>query len=1244
MRAKNLLHFALLSLVFGMVATHAGGCGGGDLAGLGPDQDGSTDGDAETGGTCAYAASFVTPAADAKLGVADDTTGNKCAAGLVTNVRVATSAPDGTAGKLLADGKQVGTATATSAQFVFAGISLPSKGAVQLRVQIGDDATCGATESITIDCNVPACSITTPKGPYLNGRAVADGGDRTSGPTDPFATKVVVATDIEDGQPVTLSVDGKPGTTVVASGGSAAFDSTVMSPDGQHTLSATCKNVTGNVGGSGVAEYTVITAPVDLTVTKPVAGTGFGLADDIDPATAGIQFKVCGTTTDPAAMNVPADARLGQKNLCTTLSGGSASCVSMGSAETCITVTCPDGSAPFDVAAVLSDKAGNQATTSVKGLHCASKLPSVQIVAPKAYASADPSTILNLAAGDAGSAAGALKKTVIACTDSATAKLTLNLGLAGSALSPSGAGVSPVVATAADGCPTGFGFVARFSGVVLPESVEARDGTGSLKTSSEIRVDAVDDTGNLGKSPAVDLWIDSVPPTLLYATPGCGKTYPGTTNVTDSVTISTDTLPVTLKVTGASSSANYPFTKFDIAGISAPANATLAGVTFYAGANDVIFAATDAAGNPSKFAAGCKAYVGNPPVIAITSPVDGAKLGADANVDAATHSYKASVTGTVTGTTTATTVTLRAGAAVLGTAPISGGTYTFASVLLAESDALLLTVELTDANYGTIGKSETLIVDTHAPSLTGSVAAVPDPAKRRGGFFDVSWPAGADYDPATGGTRACASYELRVSTTPITNDATYAGAKLVGSEGGGATSAVSDFGSLPVTAYAAMRCFDRVGNASGMITTGSTAVTSDFIVNALAGPVGTTDFGATTSAGRDFNGDGVPDLVVGSFDSAGAAFVYFGHRITSGSVTDIGFPAVPSLTITGTGRFGSSVDELQDFDGDGTPDLAIGAPLDGAGKVWIVSGRALRSASASPVASSSLGTNALVLAGDSTGASATGLVVASAGAFDKTVGTSVAVRGIFGGKLAVGVIRGRAIDGSTQTVPGQFDLLLQDTSTTANFGSSFAAQDVNGDGATDLFVGAPGVSNVYVFYGRSLAAPLSILSTSANTTYSGVPGEFFGGSIAISNLPGPVSATPDLMVGAQLANAGGGRASFPTSAGTTPIDDLTASDNLGARAVRTQPGSAFDVDGDGVTDILVCAAPNKAVRTGACYLWYGATAATFTLANASKTFSLQANTTDFISGSATLLGDVDGDGYLDFAVCSAGTNSCAIVR
>ncbi len=1239
MLQKRILGTHFWSLLSVGVATTALPACGGETGGLGPADSavGETSEAGDAAPTCSYATSFVVPSDGAQLTAKDDHSGKNCANGLITDVSVATSAPDGTPAQLFANDQLVSSATVSKAKVLFASVALPSKGPVVLRVTIGG-ADCQAV-NISVDCGLPACSIAAPKGPYLNGMPVASGGDRVDNATDPFATKVAVSTDLADGEFVTLSVDGNPPQKVAAAGGQALFPSVTMAPDGSHTLSATCTATSGNAGNSGVVQYTVVTAPVDLTLTKPVAdGTTFGVASDVDPATPGIQFDLCGTTTDPNAINVPADARNGQNNLCAGVGTATPSCASMatasgGGGSACVRMTCPTGSAPFDVNVTLSDKAGNIATAKRANLRCESTLPSVSIVSPGAYIASNPATILNLAAGEPGTSQGSFKKTVVACTDKFPAKAQLYQGYAGSTLSTLGPLVDVAAAVATDNCPSALGYVARFT-QTLSESIESKDGKGTLASATELRVDVTDSGSNLGSSPKVDLWIDSVPPQMQLNSPHCGKVYAATANVTDTVSITSDTIPLTFKVAGSGTSGTYPATAFDTPAAMLPAYVTIPNVTFYVGGSDLSLTATDAAGNPASALSGCKTYVGTPPVVAITSPANGAMFGADANVDPATHDYKTTVTGTVTGSTTATSVTLKLAGVAAGTAPISSGAFTFSNVMLPESDALAIEIDLTDANYGPIATTETVVVDTHPPTMSGSLAASVDAPTRRAGGFDLSWTAGSDYDPATGGTRNCDHYDVRRAAAVINSEATWTAATVVSNAiAPTLTSTVAQTGRLPASSNFAVRCVDKVGNLSPIIGTTS-AATADFIQSTLAGPAGVSSFGHDLNGGVDLNGDGVPDIVVGTL--GGQALVYFGHVPTSAS--DSGFAALPSVTFSGSGYLGASASELDDFDGDGKNDLVVGAPLDGTGKAFIISGVSI-TASSTPIAVSSLTSTVLTITGDST-SSLVGNVVRNSNGFFGSAGSAY-VRAKVGGYMGFTLLKSRPIAGGSLTLPANADFFVQPASSGSALGLRAAFQDVDGDGLTDVLTGDSSVATVYLFKGRTATSSTPLAPSAADGTLtSSTPTDLFGQSVG---LPGKITGTRfDAVIGASNP---AGRVDVVQLSGTTmttsgSITDATIGAGFGNSTLQVQPGKTFDADRDGIADIVACTITSTA-SASMCNLTYGANPfSTTTVTAAAETFPVASSTGVYVSS----IGDIDGDGFVDFMMCSPGAGSCLVVR
>jgi FG-GAP-like repeat/FG-GAP repeat len=197
-------------------------------------------------------------------------------------------------------------------------------------------------------------------------------------------------------------------------------------------------------------------------------------------------------------------------------------------------------------------------------------------------------------------------------------------------------------------------------------------------------------------------------------------------------------------------------------------------------------------------------------------------------------------------------------------------------------------------------------------------------------------------------------------------------------------------------------------------------------------------FGASAALLGDINGDGKPEVVVGA----------------PGTAADAGSVAIVSLadglilrTFPGSGagdRFGSAVAALDDLDGDGLPDIAVGAPLRDlgagphSGAVLILStadGRVLSTFSGAE-ANTRLGSS-LARAGDLNGDGHTDLIIGGPG------------RDV-GGRPGAGVVFVISI------TDGRVLFRLEGAAAGDGFGTVVAGGgDVNGDGVPDILVGTP---------------------------------------------------------------------------------------------------------------------------------------------------------------------------------------------
>ncbi len=295
-------------------------------------------------------------------------------------------------------------------------------------------------------------------------------------------------------------------------------------------------------------------------------------------------------------------------------------------------------------------------------------------------------------------------------------------------------------------------------------------------------------------------------------------------------------------------------------------------------------------------------------------------------------------------------------------------------------------------------------------------------------------------------------------------------------------------------------------------------------------------FGSSVAAIGDLDGDGVTELAVGVIDNPGVVCVLFlrtdgtvKNSTTIGSLTNGG----PSL-LTGD-AFGSAVASLGDLDGDGVPDLAVGASGDDiggsySGAMYVLlmksdgtAKTSVKIAAGTPNAPPLTGNigfgDSIAALGDLNGDGVTEIAVAAPG--DDTGGHDRgAVYVLFlnrDGSLQSGSQKIASGEGGAPTIDDE-----------DQFGTSLESLgDLNGDGVADLAVGAieqdgNGGGSVHVLFlnsdgtvnsSKKIASGIGGGPTLAN-------GDYFGKAIAsLGDLNG--DGVIDLAVGSQLADEGG---------------------------------------------------------------------------------------------------------------------------
>jgi Tetratricopeptide repeat/FG-GAP repeat/FG-GAP-like repeat len=326
--------------------------------------------------------------------------------------------------------------------------------------------------------------------------------------------------------------------------------------------------------------------------------------------------------------------------------------------------------------------------------------------------------------------------------------------------------------------------------------------------------------------------------------------------------------------------------------------------------------------------------------------------------------------------------------------------------------------------------------------------------------------------------------------------------------------------------------------------------------------------GWCVSGAGDVDGDGHADVVAGAPGAAGGTGAVHVLSGADGSVL---------RTLRGEDpgdRFGTDARAVGDHDGDGVPELLIGAPEHDAagadaGRAYFVSGRAGEVVHTfdGERAGDELGGGEL--AGFCKGADGL-LVVAAMNAGDEH--------------------RGRVYAWSAASRELRFTLAGDGGSKNLGWFVSIPG-DLDRDGTPDVLAtdwhdsaGGPGFGRAWVWSGADGRVLLDLKGRA--------PGECFGiGSCEAGDLDR--DGVPDLAVGAWQSSAGapaGGRVYLLSGRDGSALGTLTG--RIPGDALGFDATSVGDADGDGVPDLLVTAAYNgaKGVKAGRAYVVSGKSA------------------------------------------------------
>ncbi|MBS1974222.1 MAG: FG-GAP repeat protein, partial [Bacteroidetes bacterium] len=415
------------------------------------------------------------------------------------------------------------------------------------------------------------------------------------------------------------------------------------------------------------------------------------------------------------------------------------------------------------------------------------------------------------------------------------------------------------------------------------------------------------------------------------------------------------------------------------------------------------------------------------------------------------------------------------------------------------------------------------------------------------------------------------------------------------------------------------------GSSSGIVNNTSLATT-------LNGAATNNYFGFSVSGAGDMNGDAYADIIIGAYGASlnnGAAYVY------EGTSSGIANAASPALTINGAsgGKLGAAVQSAGDVNGDGYSDVLIGSPnlTTATGAVYAYIGN--------PDGSTS--TNTLSMIGEGAPGDRYGLSVSSAGDVNGD-GYNDVVIGSIG--YSFGALNGAAFlyygsPTGLNTTPS----ILNVTGLTEE-GWSVAAGDINGDGYSDLIVGAKqpspgGTGHVYFYKGS--ASGIANWAAPDMTLNGATVGGLFGGAVASADIngdgysdviigsPGVNSSSPNVLPGTGAVYIYNGSSGFFASAPAISAT-LQPSTNNQTEHFGISLSNAGDVNGDGYADIVI-GAPGTSSNTGVAYVYKGGKSG---IANgASPDYTLSNGTSNLDFGiSVANAGDVNGDGYGDIIV------------
>ncbi|MBL7952057.1 MAG: FG-GAP repeat protein [Flavobacteriales bacterium] len=368
----------------------------------------------------------------------------------------------------------------------------------------------------------------------------------------------------------------------------------------------------------------------------------------------------------------------------------------------------------------------------------------------------------------------------------------------------------------------------------------------------------------------------------------------------------------------------------------------------------------------------------------------------------------------------------------------------------------------------------------------------------------------------------------------------------------------------------------------------------------------------------DVNGDGVSELLLGMPEQGGLGRVGIYH----GGTDVLSTPTTPPWTQqpdVANAQMGSSVEQAGDVNGDGFSDVIVGIPGLNEARVYL--------------GSSTGSLSSYWSANGSDPDEEFGMSVASAGDVNGDGYSDVII-----GAYRHGSYRGRAYVflGSASGLAVTYHWRVTGAVAGGRYGGAVSsAGDVNGDGYSDIVVGAylqNDMGAAYGYYGGPGG-----LSTTASWSVSGTQLAADYGSVVTSGGDVDADGYDDVLVGAQrhdnagLMQCGAVMLFRGTGSGLAAAPSWVQYGDKAGAEFGYDISLAGDVNGDGFSDVVIGAYQydNGEASEGRSYVYHGS----LTGLGTTPVWSVESDFPGAYWGSSAAgAGDVNGDGYSDVIV------------